>query len=684
MKRILSLSLISALTLSLAACGASGQNGTAASVETPTATEASAATEAPEAAEEPAAGELDTEDTSAQASEETAAEEPADSEETPEIPSGFDLRDNGVVTPVKTQDPWQTCWAFAGTAAAESSILSMLKEKGQETAAKDFDLSEKHLAWFATQPITENIDPAQAGEGLHLFNDAQNAVYDTGGLSLFITTLFSTGVGPIYEKYFPYQGATGLSDREYLIQHADDAREAVLEAVVTKLLAGVTLEEIVANPDSEDAKAYLNFLREKGYLNEEDPLTLELMEDVSYQMYLKEYSKISEYSKFDDWSIPELGEDGNPNRNLTSGFTLVDGNILPSLFNKDADGKWESVNWDGIQAVKEELLQGRAVSAAFKADVSAPGQSVPERPYMDYDNWAHYTYEEVPQSHAVCIVGWDDDYPAGNFQEGHQPDGNGAWLVKNSWGSETDYLDLREDAQIGKGEWGIKDESGKHTGYFWISYYDKTLNNCETMSFDTVLSDAGGDLGVWMYDYMPSVVSVDENTSVQSEDLIKTANVFKNDTGADVKLYAVSTKTANPDASVKYSIYELNANAENPEDGTLLAAGEGSFPYAGFHRVMLDDPITVKDGETIAIVAEESVLENGKTLYEYGVNAAKTEKQAKETGEPMYGVAVVNQGESFIFEDGAWTDWSKDERREAIKDQYAIDNFSIKAYVIAE
>ena len=653
MKKVISISL--ALLLSLAVCQTAvfGEETTASAVTETGAASVSVITDSQESGED-------------------------------ELPSSFDLRENGVVTPVKTQDPWQTCWAFAGTAAAESSILSMLKEKGEEIAAKDFDLSEKHLAWFATQPITENIDPAQTGEGLYMLSDAPNAVYETGGMSLFITTLFSAGVGPIYEKYFPYQGSTGLSDREYLTQYPDEARKAVLDTVVIKLLSGVTLEEIVADPDSDDARAYLNYLSDKGYLNKEDTLNLNMMEEASFQMYLNEYTNITSYSKFDDWTIPELGEDGNPNRNITSGFTLVDGNILPALYNKDADGNWKSVNWDGIQAVKEELLQGRAVSAGFKADVSAPGQAVPENAYMDYDNWAHYTYEDVPQSHAICIVGWDDDYPSGNFPEGHQPPADGAWLVKNSWGSEIDYLDLREDAQIGKGEFGMKDESGKHTGYFWISYYDKTLNNCETMSFDTVLTDEDGELGVWMYDYMPSIVSADENTSVQSEDLIRTANVFKNDTGIDVNLYAVSTKTANPDANVKYFIYQLNENAATPEDGTLMAAGEGSYPYAGFHRVMLDSPIPVRDGETIAIVAEESVIEDGKTLYEYGVNVAKTAKNAEETGEPMYGAAVVNQGESFIFEDGAWTDWSKDERREAIKDQYAIDNFSIKAYVIAE
>ena len=59
------------------------------------------------------------------------------------FPSKFDLRDLGVVTPVKQQNPWGSCWAFAATAAVESSILTKM---GSTYAATGFDLSERHLS----------------------------------------------------------------------------------------------------------------------------------------------------------------------------------------------------------------------------------------------------------------------------------------------------------------------------------------------------------------------------------------------------------------------------------------------------------------------------------------------------------------------------------------------------------
>lgn len=45
-------------------------------------------------------------------------------------PAKFDLREQGVVTPVKLQNPWSSCWAFAVAAASETSILSEAKDKG--------------------------------------------------------------------------------------------------------------------------------------------------------------------------------------------------------------------------------------------------------------------------------------------------------------------------------------------------------------------------------------------------------------------------------------------------------------------------------------------------------------------------------------------------------------------------
>ena len=57
-------------------------------------------------------------------------------------------------------------------------------------------------------------------------------------------------------------------------------------------------------------------------------------------------------------------------------------------------------------------------------------------------------------NHVVTIVGWDDNYSKANFAKGSKVNGNGAWIVKNSWG-----------AGFGK------------NGYFYISYEDTSIQD---------------------------------------------------------------------------------------------------------------------------------------------------------------------------------------------------------------
>lgn len=67
---------------------------------------------------------------------------------------------------------------------------------------------------------------------------------------------------------------------------------------------------------------------------------------------------------------------------------------------------------------------------------------------------ACYNGEPIDLDHAVLVVGWDDNYSKDNFCEGNQPENNGAWLIRNSWGTD----------------WG-------DDGYFWLSYEDKSIDS---------------------------------------------------------------------------------------------------------------------------------------------------------------------------------------------------------------
>ena len=562
------------------------------------------------------------------------------------LPVKFDLRDRGVVTPVKWQNPWGSCWSFGGIAAAESSILStmgMTCDQYRAMTGHDFDLSEKHLIWYALHPVTEATNAAQAGEGLYPNGiEGRHAAYSAGGESYLVAGLFSAGIGPVNEDAFPYRGKEGFTEKEFVTK--DEYKERALEV----------------------------FGSEEAYQAERT------------KQLNKTYGA---FSANDDWTIDEFNEAGETNRDVYSGYTLVNGNHLPEYAVKDGDGKWTGYNPDSMAAVKSELYAGRGVSGAFCADDALPDQETSDKGYMDPRNWAHYTDKDGEAvTHCLCIVGWDDNYPKENFADGHEPPENGAWIVKNSWGSETEFITLDDGQTIGNKPWGVTDEEGKHTGYFYLSYYDKSLTSLETMEFATDLYDAGGDMSVWMYDYLPSNYDA---MKMQEDSVIRTANVFPNASGRSQTLQAVSTKTAYPNASVTYSMYRLGEDAKNPEDGELLGTKTASYAYAGYHREALDGSIVLKDGERLSVVATEtSKGQNGETKYDVAASNARTKASATEINDGFYGVSKVNKGESFIYRNGAWADWTESdllpEFNEATQNMFVTDNFSIKAYMVAQ
>lgn len=62
----------------------------------------------------------------------------------------------------------------------------------------------------------------------------------------------------------------------------------------------------------------------------------------------------------------------------------------------------------------------------------------------------YYCHQATGANHAVTVVGWDDAYPTNAFKT--PPPGEGAWIIKNSWGRR--YGDQ---------------------GFYHVSYYDQTF-----------------------------------------------------------------------------------------------------------------------------------------------------------------------------------------------------------------
>ena len=114
------------------------------------------------------------------------------------IPSSYT---SDVITSVKNQNPYGTCWAFSFIAASESSIIR------EGLADTNLDLSEWQLAYFTTHAVADPLG-GTAGDGFAITNGM--SYLDTGGNQELATRRVATWQGLVAEEDAPYE--TVVSD----------------------------------------------------------------------------------------------------------------------------------------------------------------------------------------------------------------------------------------------------------------------------------------------------------------------------------------------------------------------------------------------------------------------------------------------------------------------------------------
>ena len=182
---------------------------------------------------------------------------------------------------------------------------------------------------------------------------------------------------------------------------------------------------------------------------------------------------------------------------------------------------------------------------------------------------AQYNHYQPPSStldpnHAISIIGWDDSRVT-------QAPLQGAWLVKNSWGTG----------------WG-------YNGYFWISYYDKhscqhpemgaiSFQDVEPMQYDNV----------YYHDYHGWRDTFEECSAV-----------FNKFIGTQYELLkSVSFFTAINDIEYEVIIYD---DFQSGELTNALITQTGYISHYGLHTIDLDNPLPIIPGNDFYIYVEFS------------------------------------------------------------------------------
>ncbi len=284
---------------------------------------------------------------------------------------------------------------------------------------------------------------------------------------------------------------------------------------------------------------------------------------------------------------------------------------------------------DEFDTIKSWIMESGGVGFAFYSKRS-----------LYYDNGTSFSYYAPDNdfyedaNHAALIVGWDDDYSRENFADDTTPSGNGAWLVKNSYG--VDYFD---------------------DGYFWISYEDPTMGSfCRY-----ILEDADAYDDVYEYDGAGYIYGYNYD---------KAANIYTAEYDCTLSDAAFYIPSGNPAGTrFKAEVYILNSNTDDPTDGRKMSSTTLTPFYSGYKKVSLEEPVELEEGQQFSIVISASASFGGTTYL-----------PIEEPFQIVSGFQIechADKGESYVLEEGRWIDITNEKGNSG-----TLGNVPVKAFTV--
>lgn len=267
----------------------------------------------------------------------------------------------------------------------------------------------------------------------------------------------------------------------------------------------------------------------------------------------------------------------------------------------------ENVEISGREEMKKAIMEYGSLGIHYNSDTK----------YYNFDYAAQYCDEYKAIDHAVVIVGWNDDFPKENFAT--TPAGDGAWLVRNSWGTGH----------------GIN-------GYFWLSYYDTSATGVR--AYRAVAADKYDN----NYRYDRTVNDAGYINGVE-EGSIEAVNVFEIQNEQEV-LKAVQFGIQWNNSKYSIQVYKNPENAKEPDTGEPLLEEpiQGSRNRAGHYTIDLGKNIELKKGDKIAVsvtftsdnplvipaaqIENYTVSKEGRSMYR--INGGEWKQCSEQGAEP--------------------------------------------------
>ncbi len=266
--------------------------------------------------------------------------------------------------------------------------------------------------------------------------------------------------------------------------------------------------------------------------------------------------------------------------------------------------------------IKELIYNKNSVSCFINSD----------KQYYDPEHFSFFCSSPSKVTHAVLLVGWDDNFSKENFPENNRPQHDGAWIVKNSWGES----------------WG-------DNGYFLLSYEDKSLS--EAACYFCKPCDAYKSM--LSYDEYGWTVSLSPDQAQQSMTGYM-SGIYSTDD--PVMLSAVSFYTTEENAGYDISVYKKIEDITDPVSGTSVLNISGTEKYTGYHTIDFPAALFMEKDTPFSVVIKLKNIENPYMIASEASSAFITQNNTQ-SEIIFYSRSENKPHQSFVSSDGiVWHD----------------------------
>ncbi len=327
------------------------------------------------------------------------------------------------------------------------------------------------------------------------------------------------------------------------------------------------------------------------------------------------------------WSGPvdESADPYNPGSSTSPSNLAIQKHVQNVYFIPDRAGPTDNAD------IKDAIQQ---YGAAVFTNIYIDGMNPPQ--YNPSTHAYYYSNGNTGVNHAVAIVGWDDSYAKTNFAAGYQPPGNGAFIVRNDWGTD----------------WGEQ-------GYFYVSYYDALIGHYNALF---TAEPTTNYKYIYQYDPFGRTQWFGETVNGGSSNSEWGANVFT--ARSSEQLSAVSFYTNSKGAQYEAYVYL------DPSSGPINATGyvekvQGTLALPGYHTISLPSAIPLAQGQKFSVAVKFTSTGTTPLPLEMPLSGYASDVSAN-NGESYYLAGNGNQADA-----SAWKD---------VQSLYRDTNVCIKAF----